>query len=185
MLVVGAIDRRVRCVVAQVPVISGHRQARRHIRADFISLVQAQFDEDRRHRFAGQPPAMIPVVAEDPLAPSASPTRDAFQWFTETARTRAPAWRNEVTLRSVEMFMEYEPGVYIGWVSPTPLLVVVARDDHLTVTDEALTAYNQALEPKKLVLIPGGHFDAYGAGFAVTSAAARDWFVDHLQAKKP
>ena len=29
--------------------------------------------------------------------------------------------------------MEYEPGAYIGWVSPTPLLLVVARDDHLTV----------------------------------------------------
>jgi hypothetical protein len=27
-----------------------------------------------------------------------------------------------VTLRSVEMFWEYEPGAYIGWVSPTPLL---------------------------------------------------------------
>lgn len=80
--------------------------------------------------------------------------------------------------------MEYEPGVYIGWVSPTPLLLVVARDDHLTVADEALAAYNQALEPKKLVLVPGGHFDAYVGGFAVASAAARDWFVEHLQSTK-
>lgn len=98
-----------------------------------------------------------------------------------TGRTRAPAWRNEVPLRLVEMFMEYEPGVYIGWLSPTPLLLVVARDDHLTVAAEAIAAYNQALEPKKLVLVPGGHFDAYVEGFAVASTAARDWFVEHLQ----
>ncbi len=115
VLVVGAIDRRVRCVVAQVPLISGHRNARRLIRADFIAPVQAQCDEDRRRRFAGEPPAMIPVVAENPLAPCALPTADSWQWFTETGRTRAPAWRNEVTLRSVEMFMEYEPGM-LHWV---------------------------------------------------------------------
>jgi fermentation-respiration switch protein FrsA (DUF1100 family) len=143
--------------------------------------MQAQFDEDRRHRFAGELSAMIPVVAENPLAPCALPTADSWQWFTETGRTRAPTWRNEVTLRSVEMFMEYEPGVYIGWLSPTPLLLVVARDDHLTVADEAIAAYNQALEPKKLVLVPGGHFDAYVSGFAVASTAACDWFVEHLQ----
>ena len=127
---------------------------------------------------------MIPVVAEAPLAPCALPTADSWQWFTETGRTRALAWRNEVTIRSVEMFMEYEPGVYIGWLSPTPLLLVVARDDHLTVADEAIAAYNQALEPKKLVLVPGGHFDAYVGGFTVASTAARDWFVEHLQSTR-
>jgi hypothetical protein len=65
------------------------------------------FDDDRRNRYAGKPPAMIPVVAEDVLAPSALPTPDSWSWFTETGRTRAPSWRNEVTLRSVEMFTEY------------------------------------------------------------------------------
>jgi uncharacterized protein len=69
-------------------------------------------------------------------------------------------------------------------MSPTPLPLVVARDDHLTVADEAITAYNQALEPKKLVLVPCGHFDAYVGGFAVASTAARDWFVEHLQSTR-
>ena len=32
----------------------------------------------------GQAPAMVPVVAEDPLAPSALPTPDSYKWFTET-----------------------------------------------------------------------------------------------------
>jgi len=48
VLVIGAIDRRVRCVVSQVPLISGHRNARRLIRADFIAAVQGQFEADRR-----------------------------------------------------------------------------------------------------------------------------------------
>ena len=60
---------------------------------------RAMFDADREARFRGEPPAMVPVVAEDPLGPSALPTPDSFEWFTETGRTRAPSWRNEVTLR--------------------------------------------------------------------------------------
>lgn len=123
---------------------------------------------------------MIAVVSDDPNVPCALPTPDSFEWFTETAELRAPAWRNEVTLRSVEMFMEYEPGAYIEYVSPTPLLMVVAAGDHLTVADEAIAAYERALEPKKLVLLKGGHFDAYVKDFDEASGVARDWFVEHL-----
>jgi hypothetical protein len=180
VLVVGAIDRRVKCVAAQVPLISGHNNARRLIRADYWAAVQGMFDADRRNRYAGKPPAMIPVVAQDPAAPSALPTPDSWSWFTETGKTRAPSWRNEVTLRSVEMFTEYEPGSYVGYVSPTPLLMVVALGDHLTVADEALAAYERALQPKMLVALRGGHFDAYVKDFDAASVPARDWFVEHL-----
>jgi uncharacterized protein len=180
VLVVGAIDRRVKCVASQVPLISGHRNARRLIRADLIAPVQAQFAADRRARYGGQPGAMIPVVAEDPASPCALPTADSWQWFSDTGRTRAPSWRNEVTVQSVEMFTEYEPGAYIGFISPTPLLMVVAAGDHLTVADEAIAAYERALHPKKLEILPGGHFDAYVAGFDRAGGAARDWLARHL-----
>jgi len=180
VLVVGAIDRRVRCVACQVPLISGHRNSRRIVRSDLIAAVGGMFDEDRAARYAGGAPAMIPVVDADPMAPSSLPTADSYEWFTETGAARAPSWRNEVTLRSVEMFWEYEPGAYIQWVSPTPLLMVVAAADHLTVSDLAIEAYERALEPKKLVVLAGGHFDAYVADFAAASGAAADWFGTHL-----
>lgn len=182
VLVVGAIDRRVRCVVSQVPLISGWNLVRRLVRADMIAAVQEQFVADREARFAGGPPAMMAVVSDDPAVPAALPTADSHAWFTETGRTRAPAWRNETTLRTVEMFTEYEPGVYIDKISPTPLLMVVAERDHLTVVDHALAAYNRALEPKRLEILPGGHFDAYtGPSFELSSAAARAWLVHHLR----
>src|SRR5690348_15608094 len=113
VLVVGAIDRRVKCVVSQVPLISGHENARRLVRSDFVAATLEAFDADREARFRGEPPAMIPVVDADPLAASALPTPDSWEWFSRTAETRAPSWRNEVTLRSVEMFWEYEPGAWI------------------------------------------------------------------------
>ncbi|NMH97944.1 alpha/beta hydrolase [Pseudonocardia acidicola] len=180
VLVVGAIDRRVRAVVAQVPLVSGSANVGELVRSDFRAGFREMFDADRAARFAGDPPAMVPVVDADPLAPSALPTPDSYTWFTETGKTRAPSWRNEVTLRTVEMLGEYEPAGYIGRISPTPLLLVVAREDVLTPTHLAIDAYERAREPKKLVILPGGHFDAYVKGFEGASAAARDWFVEHL-----
>jgi len=181
VLVLGAIDRRVRCVVSQVPLISGHANFRALVRADFIAGFREQFNADRAARYRGEPPAMVPVVAEDPLAPSALPTPDSWAWFSETGKTRAPSWRNEVTLRSVEMFTEYEPGTYLPWISPTPLLMVVAERDHLTPAELAIAAYERANELKRLVILPGAHFDAYVDGFDDASGAARDWFVEHLR----
>ncbi|KQW69982.1 MAG: alpha/beta hydrolase [Methylibium sp.] len=180
VLVVAAIDRRVKCVVAQVPLISGHRNARRLVRADLFAGLQAMFAEDRRARARGEPPQMMPIISEDPAGPAALPTADSWAFMNKTHKLRAPSWKNEVTVRSVEMFGEYEPGAHISFISPTPLLMIVALQDHLTVADEALAAYERALEPKKLVTVKGGHFDAYVEGFAIAGGATCDWFKQHL-----
>src|SRR3989442_853157 len=111
-------------------------------------------------------------IAAWALAPA-----DSWEWFTEPGKARARPWRNEVTLRSVEMFTEYEPVSYLPYISPTPLLLLVAVGDHLVPSELAIAAYDKAHEPKKLVILPGGHFDAYVKGFEPSSTAARDWLA--------
>ena len=167
-------------MVSQVPLISGLANVRRLVRADMFAPLRQMFAADRAARYRGEAPAMVPVVSNDPAQPCALPTPDSWTWFTETGNTRAPSWRNEVTLRSVEMLSEYEPGTYIPQISPTPLLMVVAIQDHLTVADLALQAYEFALQPKQLVMLKGGHFDAYVADFETSSGAAVAWFREHL-----
>lgn len=179
--VVGAIDRRVKAVCGQVPLISGRRNFETLVRVDFWEATWEMLAADRQARAAGEDPIMLPVVHENPLEQSALPTADSYEWFTRTAAERAPAWRNEVTLRSLELFQGYEPGEYLKRISPTPLLMVVAPLDRLAPGEWACEAFETAAHPKKLVVVPGGHFDAYtGAGFELTSGAARDWFVEHL-----
>jgi fermentation-respiration switch protein FrsA (DUF1100 family) len=180
VLVLGAIDKRIKCVACQVPLVTGIGNIQRLVRQDFLGPNRAAMEQDRAARYRGEPPAMVPVVDPDPLAVSALPTPDSWEWFSETGKRRATTWKNEVTLRSVEMLMEYEPGVYVERISPTPLLMVVAASDHLTPTDLALEAYQRAREAKRLVLLPGGHFDAYVKDFDAASGAARDWFLQHL-----
>jgi fermentation-respiration switch protein FrsA (DUF1100 family) len=178
-LVVGAIDRRVRCVVSQVPAVSGPHSVARLIRSDLLPEVRAMLDADRAARAAGEAPGMVPVVSEDPAGLCALPGTEAAQWFLRNAE-RAPAWRNEVTLRSVEMLMEYEPATWVARISPTPLMMIVAEQDTLAHTDLALDAFAAAREPKELVMIEGGHFDPYETHFAIASGAARDFLAEHL-----
>jgi hypothetical protein len=179
VLVVGALDRRVRCVVSQVPAISGYQASLRRVPAPQVPGLLAAFVADREQRFRGGPPTMRPVLPRVPGGPAVFSGEDAIAFF-RTAAECAPNWRDEITLRSVEMAREYEPAVYISRVSPTPLLVVAATDDNLTGTDLTLEAYERALQPKQLVLIPGGHFVPYVQEFAASSGAARDWFHRHL-----
>ncbi|MEU6341651.1 hypothetical protein ABZ883_11985 [Streptomyces sp. NPDC046977] len=62
--------------------------------------------------------------------------------------------------------------------------MVVATHDAVAPTDLALSAYERALEPKELVLLPGGHFDPYtGSGFEASTAAAARFFRTHLRAE--
>lgn len=180
VLVVAAIDRRVKCVSAQVPVVDGDANFRQLVRADFVPGARQGFDEDRRARFGGGEPVMIDVVNEDPMAPSALPTPDSYEWFIGTQQLRAPSFVNSCTLRSVERFSEYQPGAYLRLISPTPLLMCVAENDVLTPTRIAIDGFAEAREPKKLVVLPGGHFDAYVRGFEVSSGVQVAWFTEHL-----
>ena len=158
-LVLGATDRRLRCIVAQVPTISGYEQGLRRVSSDATPALEHAFNEDERAQLHGEPPRRQAVVSGDPSVAAAYRSQDAIDFYLHAIP--AGFWQNEIALRSTRAARMYEPGLWISRVSPTPLLLVVARDDQLTVADLALAAYERALEPKRLALIPGGHFDPY------------------------
>lgn len=177
-IVLGATDRRVRCVVAQVPTISGYEQGLRRVSPDDVPALERAFNEDDRRGLRGERPRRQAVVSADPSVPAAYRAPEAIGFYLQS--DAADRWENEVTLRSTRAARMYEPGIWISRVSPTPLLLVVARDDRLTATDLALAAYERALEPKRLAVIPGGHFAPYAEQFALAEGAATGWFREHL-----
>lgn len=181
VLVVGALDRRVKAVVAQAPATRLFEAMQRTVGEAFFPGLLAALDAEREGRFKGNPPGMIPVVTKDPTVPAVLPQAESWEWFTKTAQLRAPSWRNEVTLRTINMNLEYVPWAFIDRISPTPLLMIVPSQDYLLPTSQTLETYQRALEPKKVIIIQGGHFAAYIEQFEKTSTAARDWFVEHLK----
>lgn len=178
-LVVAALDHRVRCAVSQIPPISGREGWLRRVPPPVAAMLDDDFDADRERRAGGGAPSTIPLVARRPGSPCVMPDPEAWAFF-DGLGAAAPAWRNEVTLRSLDLARAYEPGIYAPWVSPTPLLIVAASDDGDSPTDLVLEAYRRALEPKQLCLLQGSHFEVYTRWFERSSAAARDWFLQHL-----
>ncbi|RDK11685.1 alpha/beta hydrolase [Cupriavidus lacunae] len=177
-LVLGATDRRLKAVVAQVPAIDGYATALRRIPPEAIADLDARFAVDERAQLNGEPPATQAIVTHDPARPAAYRAVDAVSFYLQSVPEGI--WENALTLRSVRWARMYSPGEFIDRVSPTPLLMLIAERDHIAVTDLALKAYQQALEPKRLVLLKGGHFDPYLSGLASASREAVDWFTKHL-----
>jgi cephalosporin-C deacetylase-like acetyl esterase len=178
-IVLGATDRRIKAVVAQVPTISGYEQSLRRVAPDQVAALEASFVDDDRRGFAGQAPATQLVVSADPATPASYHSPEAVAFYNQPVPERVH-WINQVTVRSTRAARMYEPGQWVSRVSPTPLLMIIGLNDTITLADTGLAAYERAVQPKKLVTIVGGHFDAYHDRFEKTSGAARDWFVEHL-----
>jgi fermentation-respiration switch protein FrsA (DUF1100 family) len=108
---------------------------------------------------------------------------DGAAWFRNMRPDRLATWRNEVTFRSLDLYAEYEPGFYVGPIGSAPVLMIAGDSDTLTPTEQTVAAHRRAEQPKRLVILPGGHYDLYVTGRAAGIAAAREWFQEYLGLK--
>lgn len=176
VLVVGAIDRRVKCVVSQVPSVSGSAAATRRYHPEELAENRRRWDEDRMNRFLGKPPATIPHSVDDPNDPLAGVSSNRVKFFRTLTAEDKRFWKNTLTLRSLEALADYEPGIYARLISPTPLLMIISQAE----AQLALPTFQSALPPKKVLITRGDHYDPYMDENATATTAARDWFVDWL-----
>lgn len=182
VLWVGAVDRRVKAVLSQVPLVDGWANFHRLVRSDVVPAMNEMFQQDRHGRASGKQAGTLPVVDENPQAPSALPTADSYKFFSDWEK-KSP-WKNEVTVRSMEALREYNPSSHIHHITPTPLLMTVADGDVLTPTDLAMEAYSRALEPKELHILPGGHFDGYSGPNFEKNAGHQAAFLEKWLCRK-
>ena len=97
------------------------------------------------------------------MANAALPSADAYQHFygSDGNIERDPTFRDQITSRTIEYIVGYEPCWHVPNIAPTALLMEVASHDVFTPTAAALEVFETAAEPKKLVVVPGGHLDCY------------------------
>ena len=162
-LTVGAVDRRVRCVVSQVPTISGSRSTLRRNTPESLRRT-TPWDEDRLHRFRGGEPGLVKALADDNM-------------FTRMPPECSVNLDTHVTLRTMEMYAEYEPASIIEQISPA------APDDHRRRRRHHVhrgrgRGLPRAREPKSLLIVPGDHRVYFED--SSEPAARRDWFMTHL-----
>jgi fermentation-respiration switch protein FrsA (DUF1100 family) len=169
VLAVAATDRRVKCVVSQAQTISGRRNLRARLSADDYQAMQAEWSRDRQRRLAGEESVRARAGSADTRAFVAANDPAYFEGYV-----------NEVTVRTYEWYSCYEPGRLVSWIAPTPLLMIVCDADRTTPTADSLWAYQRAHEPKRLVVLPGGHYAVYTEQFERCATEAVDWFRMHL-----
>jgi fermentation-respiration switch protein FrsA (DUF1100 family) len=179
-LFLGALDPRIKVIVAQVPAISGAHALAALAGREGLTQYLTLLAQDHALRNAGEPGASIPIVAQAGT-PSVLSTPDSLAWFTSSAET-APHWLNQTSLDSVARLAEYTPAALIDLIAPKPLLIQAGLHDSLIPIAQIRDAFARAGEPKKLTEYNAGHFDLYtGAPLHETAAAeATAWFRAHL-----
>ncbi len=186
VLVVGAVDPRVKAVVASVPFAGMSTEPDLTDLDQRFAVMRAAIEDD-----TGTGPAdcaepvigPMPVVRAsggDPDGPAFLPQPEATAWF-ESLGGAGSGWANSFTLRGLGGEPRFDPAVAAPFIAPRPLLMVVADQDRVAPVEVARATFAIAGEPKQLVEITGDHFTPYaGEGFARSSAAMRDFLLAHL-----
>jgi fermentation-respiration switch protein FrsA (DUF1100 family) len=187
VLAIGAIDERVRAVVANVPfaALPGTDYSQRaDVRRRFEALRAALLDESGAGPAdsTAEPLGPLAVVAEAPGERCFLPQPESAAWFLAAGQRPGSNWRNHFTLvGSTTGQPTWDPGVCAPFVAPRALLLVVASQDRLAATDLALATFERAREPKRLEVVDGDHFTPYeGGGFARASKAMREFLLERL-----
>lgn len=184
VLILAAIDPRVKCVVSNVPVVEGFDTMwRAHGSVRLRELQQLVLD-DRRTRFATGEGGNLPMSGtfDDPI--STWPFIEVFDGFAELKATQAPAHEHFSTIASVEKLLDYSVFPFLRRILDTPTMVIIAEEDDITMWDLELQAFNEIPTPtKRRVILPSTtHMTLYTDVSALELAAkvAADWFGQHL-----
>ncbi len=178
---VAALDRRVKCVVSQVPFMVGHKNIQQFLPITGVAAFHEMLDADRARRVSGEPSQYMKMCSLDPTEPHLFPGEETYNYIQNFIDNDPNCtWENRVTLRSVEYMLEYDVSSFMERISPTPLLMIISSVDTTTPSDVAMECFHQVPGPKELMVVNSNHYAAYTDAFDETSAAARDWFSKHL-----
>lgn len=185
VLIVGALDPRVRCILSTIPVVDGFQNLRRaHGERAFARLREAVL-ADRRERFAGRAGDSIPMSAPEPDKILATwPFPNVYEVFNRLRASKAPRHEHRSTIESVELLLAYTVFPYAARIINTPTMMVVAEGDNITSWDLEIAAFNQiSAARKRLVVLPDvSHMSLYSerSHLEIAVEAQATWLREHL-----
>lgn len=159
VIILGAIDKRVKAIVAQVPVCGDKPPPVEPSRANFETIKETFLHGDVR----GSPETTtgpIPVVSFDQSSiPSLLKPIQAFRWFIDYGGRPGSQWVNRVTRVIPATPMPFHPVLCAPFVT-SPTLMMVAPEDEMVNTNYAVANQVYQLMPgsKQWYDIAGGHF---------------------------
>ena len=168
------LDGRIRAVVSQVPIADGRDWLRRMRReSEWLELLD-RVERDRRQRVLTGSSELVDPRQEIMVA---TPERR-----TTTVKSdvdgRIP---RQVELASADAVLAYRPLDVVGRIAPRALMLICVERDATTPEDHAISLFERARPPKKLVVQTGTtHYAAYAQYADVVIPMIVDWFERHL-----
>ena len=177
VLAVAAIDRRVRCVVSQVPLIKWTPSFGAWLAGCGTDLERYynELADDRKQRALGKAPRYIPFSGPDD---GESGDGEYQSTWGEAERRN---YKGRVTLQSYQPTVLTDMTLLVGHIAPTPLRMIIAEGDVLVVGQRE--AFKAAAEPRSLIELKGHHYSPYTTAKKVAISSAQEWFVQHLGKK--
>lgn len=187
VLVLGAMDPRVKVIVANVPVIDGYETMWRVHGTERFRKLKDLLTTDRRNRATTGEYGYM-GMSGTPTNPNGDMTTWPFDEvrvvFEELKATQAPRHEHRNTVLSVENLMQYNAAPFAARIINKPVMMIVAKDDDITMWDQEIAAFDSIQSPEKeLVVLPAtDHMTLYSNLTALDYAAkaAGSWFSSHL-----
>ena len=187
VLVLGAIDPRVKVIVSNVPVIDGWVNMNRVQGAERMRKVMQLVLEDRRRRFATGDHSYVGMSAtprsiDDDI--TVWPFDEIRSVFLELQKTQAPRHEHRSTVASLESLLNYNAAPYAKRIVNKPVMMIVAEADDITLWDLETEVFESIPSAtKKLVVLPStSHMTLYSdlTALDLAAKAAGSWFATHL-----
>ncbi|TWD75099.1 hypothetical protein FB561_6536 [Kribbella amoyensis] len=186
VLVLGAIDPRVRALCGIVPVTDGYQNMRLAHGTLGFRRFQAALLAARRLRARTGEVTYLPHQPSEEGGPATWPFPKSKQTFAALKEREAPAYRGEATAESSDLLLGYSVFPYLRRLLGKPTMLVVAEGDDHTHWDLALAAYDQIPGDTKLLLriSNADHLTLYADRDRQSVVADRvaAFFTEHLTA---
>lgn len=170
VLVVGSIDRRVKAILAQTPLIQRTAQsaARAAGHGDDLERYYLELADDRRNRQLGKEPRYLPFV-------QATGDEAKEEYVESLSPDEIRNYHDRITLQSFSPSVLTDATSLVPLIAPTPIRFVLADGDFLPGQRQA---YSAAGGRKSLVEIEGNHFAPYLRSRRQAIVAAQEWFAE-------
>ncbi len=181
---VAAFDKRIKAVVGIVPLGLNFDALQPLMGVEGMAGFMGYLLGDRIGRFHGRPSSYLALVSRGDTQ-ALFPNPAAYDYYMTTSAERAPNFRNEVTLESIEKNLEFDPTGAIHLVSPTPMLIISVEGDMAIPAGKMMAAaFERVGEPKKMMTLPCTHTDVFGTDpyFSQAVSEATAWFKKYLMA---
>ncbi|WP_027136739.1 alpha/beta hydrolase [Gaetbulibacter saemankumensis] len=185
VIVVAAMDHRVKTVVVQVPAC-GRELPQPDPDGKLFQSIKETFLHGNVEGTPETTLGPMPIVSFDQQSiPSLLKPLTAYRWFIEYGTRYNTGWINNATYVTPNVPTKFNSVLCIPYIKAA-LLMMVAHDDEIKGANSnvARHAFEIAPQPKKMIEIDGGHFGLLyypSPLFDQTSKAQVDFFKEYLQ----